>query len=125
MAADTSYDTPSPELQKKYRFLNAFLVVILAILTIKKTLLVITIGSLHFYNLAGLIVPVINVYFIRLILQYRKTGYQFLFILSILALFYPENRQPIEFGLHLLMIVMSAHLYFAMFSRPKVSGSPR
>jgi len=123
MTPDTSHDTPSPDLQKKYRFLNAVLVVILAILTIMKTLAVIMIGSLHLYNLAGLVVPVINLYFIRLILQYRKAGYQFLFILSILALFYPENRQPVEFGLHLLMIVMSAHLYFAMFSRRKVSDS--
>ena len=110
-------NTPPPEIRKKYRILNSILIVVLAVLTCKKTLAVIMVGSLHPYNLAGLVVPVINVYFIRLLLLFQKSGYQFLCILSILALLYPENRQPVESTLYLLIIVMSAHLYFKMFPR--------
>lgn len=110
-------DFPSLELQKKYRILNYALITVLAILTCKKALAVIMTGSFHLYALAGLIVPVINTYFIRLLLRFQKTGYQLLFILSILSLLYPENRQPLEFTLHLLIIVMSAHLYLKLFAK--------
>ena len=115
-------DTASPELRRKYRILNFALITVLTVLTFKKAMAVILAGSLSPYALAGLIVPVINVYFIRLLLQFRKNGYQFLFLLSILALVYPQNRQPVEFTLHLLLIVMSAHLYLRLF--PGKSASP-
>ena len=110
-------NTPPPEIRQKYRLLNYTLVAVLIVLTCKKTLAVIMVGSLSPYNLAGLVVPVINVFFIRLLLLFQKSGYQFICILSILALLYPENRQPIESTLYLLIIVMSAHLYLKMFSQ--------
>jgi len=124
MAANTTYSA-SPEMRKKYRFLNALLVLVLTFLTVKKILAVIMVGSFHLYSLTGLVVPAINIYFIRLIMQYQKTGYQFLCILSILALLYPENRQPIEFGLHLLMIVLCIHLLLVMFPRSKTASSSK
>ncbi len=114
MATRTS-DTPSSDLQRKYRVLNYALITVLVISTFQKALAVIKTGSLAPAALAGLIVPVINIYFVRLLLQFRKMGYQFLFLLSLLALVYPENRQPVEFTLHLLLIVMSAHLYLRLF----------
>jgi len=116
-------NTPRPEMRQKYRLLNYVLIAVLVLLTCKKTLAVIMVGSLHPYNLAGLVVPVINVFFIRLLLLYQKSGYQFLCILSVLALLYPENRQPIESTLYILMIVMSAHLYLKMFPKEISSGS--
>lgn len=109
--------TAAPELRKKYRILNYLLIAVLVVLTCKKTLAVILIGSFHPYNLAGLVVPIINIFFIRLLLMYQKSGYQFLFLLSILALFHPENRQLIESSLHLVMIIMSAHLYIKLFPK--------
>lgn len=114
MATSTA-DTASPELQRKYRFLNYALIGILAVLTCKKVLAIVLAGSMAPAALAGLVVPVINVYFIRLLLLFRKIGYQLVFILSLLALVYPQNRQPVEFALHLLLIVMSAHLYLRLF----------
>lgn len=113
--ATSTPDTPPQDLRRKYRILNYALISILAISTLLKTLVVIKAGSLAPTALAGLVVPVINVYFIRLLLQFRKIGYQFVFLLSILALVYPENRQPVEFALHLLLIIMSAHLYLRLF----------
>ena len=112
-------NTAPPELRKKYRLLNYLLIAVLALLTCKKALAVIMVGSFNVFNLAGLIVPVINVFFIRLLLLYQKSGYQFLCILSVLAFFYPENRQPIESTLYILTIVMSAHLYIKMFPKEK------
>ncbi|MEJ2689813.1 MAG: hypothetical protein P8130_07665 [Deltaproteobacteria bacterium] len=113
--ATSTPDTPPQDLRRKYRILNYALITILAISTLLKTLVVIKAGSLAPTALAGLVVPVINVYFIRLLLQFRKIGYQFVFLLSILALVYPENRQPVEFALHLLLIIMSGHLYLRLF----------
>ena len=65
-------NTASPELRKKYRLLNYLLIAVLALLTCKKALAVIMVGSFNVFNLAGLIVPVINVFFIRLLLLYQK-----------------------------------------------------
>jgi hypothetical protein len=115
MPPRTPPNSPSQELRRKYLILNYALIAILAVSTLQKALVVIKIGSLAPSALAGLIVPAINVYFIRLLLQFRKIGYQLVFLLSILALVYPENRQPTEFTLHLLLIIMSAHLYLRLF----------
>lgn len=120
--AASSPDTPSQGLQRKYRVLNYALITVLAISTLQKSLVVINAGSLAPSALAGLVVPVINVYFIRLLLRFRKIAYQLVFFLSILALVYPQNRQPVELTLHLLLIVMSAHLYLRLF--PGKNTSP-
>ena len=118
---NSTADKAPVALRSKYRILNFALIAVLAVVTAKKALAVILAGSLSPYALAGLIVPVINTYFIGLLLQFRKIGYQFLFILSLLALVYPENRQPVEFTLHLLLLVMSAHLYIRLFPKKDVS----
>lgn len=103
--------------QKTFRPLNLLLVVTLSFLTCKKIYAVFALGSLHPLVLTALIVPAVNVYVLYLILQYDRRGYQYLFVLSLLAMIHPENRHLLEMILHAVLIVFSALLYLKMFPR--------
>ena len=67
----------------------------------------------------SLVVPIINIYVLKEILRFHRLGFQYLFVLSCLALLLPENRQPLELFLTLGMIVLSGYLFRTLFPADK------
>lgn len=101
------------------QLINLCLAIILAFLTFKKLLTAFSFGRLDVFFFTSLVVPIINIYILKEILRFRRLGFQYLFILSCLALVLPENRQPLELFLTLGMILLSAFLYLKLFPKKK------
>lgn len=108
-----------PNHRKKYQVVNFFLAAILLFFTTKKLLTSFSFGSLDIFFLLSLVVPVINIYVLREILRFHRSGYQFLFVLSSLSLLQPENHNLQEIIILCLMIGVSGYLYWQMFPRKK------
>ncbi|MGV1098834.1 hypothetical protein ACUUL3_05425 [Thiovibrio sp. JS02] len=106
-----------PADRKKYQVHNLALVLVLTFVTTKKLITAFSFGALDLFLLISLVVPVINIYLLREILRFRKIGYQFLFVLSILSVLHPENHFPREAALLGSMIGLSGFLYFKMFPK--------
>ncbi|MCB2183177.1 MAG: hypothetical protein KQH63_14185 [Desulfobulbaceae bacterium] len=105
----------NPTDRKKFLLLNLILVIFLTFITAKKLLTALSFGSVDLYLFLGLVVPTINIYVLREILKFHKTGYKFLFILSILSLVQPENHHIQELFILTVMIVLSGFLHQKMF----------
>lgn len=106
-----------PADRKKYQILNLALVMILLFVTAKKLITAFAFGTIDLFLFISLVVPVINLYLLREILRFRKIGYQFLFVLSLLSVFHPENHFVLEGSLLGAMIVLSGILYLKMFPK--------
>lgn len=106
--------------KKKYQYLNLLAVILLVWLTVIKVLDAMAFGRLDLYWLASLVVPMIHIYLLRKILRFQRIGYQFLFVLSCLALFRPENRQFPELLILGMLLVLSGFLYVKMFPSEKM-----
>jgi hypothetical protein len=104
-----------PAERRKNQILNLVLVTILVFVTSKKLIAAFAFGVLDIWLLLMLIVPIVNLYVLRQILRFRRLGYQFLFVLSLLALLQPENRHLQELLLFSTMIVLSGFLYLRLF----------
>jgi hypothetical protein len=65
----------------------------------------------------GLIGPLIHIYIMRELLRNHRLGYQILPILSILALFRPENRIAPDTYMYLTMALLSGLLFFLLFPK--------
>jgi len=104
-----------PEDRNKYRYLNLFLCIILLYLTAKKIPAIFVFDILTVYLLLSLVVPVINIYVLREVMRFHRVGYQFLIVISLLSLFQPENHNPVEGTICVLIAVIAFFLYCRLF----------
>lgn len=104
-----------PRDRGRYQVHNLVLVLILAFVTAKKLLAVFSFGALDLVLLISLVAPVINLYLLREILRFRRVGYQFLCVLSLLALLLPENHFLPEALLQIFMAGLAGFLYLRLF----------
>ena len=112
---------PSLAKRRKYLALHLLLSAILAIMTLMKLWGAAAISGVNLAFFMALVVPAINIYLLKKLLRFRRDGYQFLFILSIIALSQPENHHTLEMSLTAAMILLSGFLYIRVF--PKARGS--
>ena len=108
----------------KYMWINLFLGVVLLAMTLKRLLAIADAGHFDFYLLADFIVPTINFYILRELFLFHRTGYQFLFILTGLSLFYAENRMIPDLLINLGMMGLGAFLYLKLFPKNELIKSP-
>lgn len=115
---------PLEKWRKKYLLLNWLLAAILLFLTWKilyrTAWLFMATQSQGPFNpllLLELIVPAINFYMLRKCLGFQRQGYQFLAVLTVLALFRPENRGAPELYMYLVMLALTGLLYFGLFPK--------
>ena len=106
-----------PNLRKIYQIPNLILATVLIFLTTKKLIAMFSFGRFDIFLLLQLVVPIINIYILKEILRFHRIGYQFLFVLSCLSLLQPENHQPQEAILIVIMIGISGFLYLKMFPK--------
>ena len=108
---------PNPEDKARYLILNMFLSGLLAFVTARKVALAFSFGGFDIYTLMALVVPVINIYIFMEISRFRRIGYQFLAVLSVLSMINPENHHVPEVVILPIMAGISAFLYFKMFPK--------
>ena len=101
------------------------LAAILVIMTGLKLFAAIGIGQVNLYFLLALVVPIINIYVLKKILRFQRTGYQYLFVLSFLSVFQPENHRFIEISLLGIMLFLSGFLYLRMFPKKELLKLPQ
>jgi len=101
--------------RKKHFFINIFLAGILLFLTFKKVYAAASYGHSDLFFFLSLVVPIINMFVLREVLRFHRVGYQFLFILSCLSLFRPENRQTQELLMFAVIIGLSGFLHLKLF----------
>ena len=87
---------PSPDRNQKTLPLRFFILILLVLLTIKQFLFVYLHENSSIALMLGLIGPFIHIYIFRELLRGHRLGYQILPLLSILALFRPENRDNVD-----------------------------
>ncbi len=105
----------SPLDREKFQAVNLLLVLALGFITIKKLFYALSPGSFDLFTLLALVVPTINIYLIREILSYRKTGYQFACVLSALSILNAENRTLPEIVIVPLVTILSGFLWLRIF----------
>ncbi len=106
---------PYPEDKKRFKVISYLLLCILLFITLKKLAFVLSFGVFNFYILLLLVVPAINIYLFIKIVKFKRMGYQFLAILSIISLVNAENRQLPEIILIPIMSGLSGYLLWKMF----------
>lgn len=106
-----------PARRKQYQVVNLVLVALLTFVTFKKLLATFAFGTFDLFLLVSLVVPTINLYLLREILRFRRIGYQFLFVLSLLSLLHPENHFLPEAVMQLTLSLLSGFLYLKIFPR--------
>ncbi len=115
----------SPREREKFQAVNILLVLALGFVTIKKLFYALSPGSFDLFTLLALVVPTINIYIIREILGYRKTGYQFACVLFALSLLNAENRTLPEIVLIPLVTILSGFLWLRLFPVGRGKGVMR
>ncbi len=113
-----------PADRKRFQLTNLLLALVLTFVTTKKLIAIFAFGMMDITLLLSLIVPVVNIYVLREILRFRRLGYQFLVIISILSVAQPDNHQFLELSLHLLMAVGGGWLYLALFPQKDQIAQP-
>lgn len=108
---------PGEERNKKMLPLRLVLLTLLLLLTIKQFLFVYLHENSSIALMLGLIGPFIHMYIIRELLRNHRLGYQILPILSLLALFRPENRIIPDMFMYMGMALLSGLLYFFLFPK--------
>lgn len=108
---------PSGNSRKKTFPITLFLVLLLALLTAKQCLFVYLYGRFDTFAVLTLVGPMIHLFVIRELLLSHRLGYQLLPLLSILALFRPENQIVPDLYMYLCMAVLSAVLYLILFPK--------
>jgi len=106
--------------RKENMWINIFLAAALLGMTLKRLLAISVTGNFDFYLVFDFIVPTINFYVLREILLFQRTGYQFLAVLTGLALFHTENRMFPDLLINLGMIALAAFLYYRMFPKDEI-----
>ncbi len=103
--------------RKKTFLITLFLVILLAMLTIKQCLFIYLHENSNVSLILGFIGPIIHIYIIRELLLSHRLAYQILPLLSILALFRPENRILPDMYMYMCMAVLSSLLYLFLFPK--------
>ena len=118
-------DLPTLKNRQAFLLLNMPLAAILVIMTGIKLFAAIAIGQANIYFFLALVVPIINIYVLKKILRFQRTGYQYLFALSFLSLFQPENHHFLEVSLLGVMLFLSGFLYLRMFPKKELIRLPK
>jgi hypothetical protein len=113
-------DLPTVNRRRTYLLLNLTLAAILLSMTTIKLWAAVSIGRINIYFFLALVVPLINLHVLQKILRFRRTGYQYLFVLSLLSLVQPENHRPLEATLLGAMLLLSAFLYRRLFPKEEL-----
>lgn len=108
---------PDHKRNKKMLPLRLLMFTLLILLTIKQFLFVYLHEASSVDLMLGLIGPLIHVYIMRELLRNHRLGYQILPILSILALFRPENRIAPDMYMYMVMALLSGLLFFFLFPK--------
>ena len=115
---------PTETHRRQNIWINWLLLVFLFVVTSKKIYLIaILITASISYDqftpvlLLNLIVPAINFYILREILLFRRRGYLFLAVVSVLALIRAENRITPDLYLYLTMAGVAVFILLRMFPR--------
>ena len=109
--------------RKAYRYLNILLTLILLFVTTSKILGVVLFAK-GLYIFISLLVPMINMYILKEVFTFRRSGYMFLTILSTLSLAYQENRHFPEILFVLAMIAIASFLYFRLYPKKLLIPAP-
>jgi len=109
--------------KKAYKFLNIFLTLTLLFVTTSKILGVVLFAK-GIYIFISLIVPMINMYILKEVFFFKRSGYRFLAILSALSLAYQENRHFPEILFVIAMIGISSFLYLKLFPKKLLIPAP-
>ena len=115
---------PLGERQKKTSLITLFLVILLAMLTIKQCLFIYLHENSNVSLILGFIGPIIHIYIMRELLLNHRLAYQILPLLSILALFRPENRIIPDMYMYICMAVLSGTLYLFLFPKSEQIEPP-
>jgi len=109
--------------KKAYKYLNILLTLILLFVTISKIVLAVdTETGIYFF--ASLVVPMINMYILKEVLFFQRSGYLFLCILSAISFIHQENRHFPEFLFILAMIAIAVFLYLKLFPKKLLIPAP-
>jgi hypothetical protein len=108
---------PTLKNRQTFLLLNLPLAALLLIMTGIKLFAAMSIGQANYLFFLSLVVPMINIYVLKKILRFRRTGYQYLFVLSFLSLFQPENHRLIEIMIIGVMLFLSGFIYLRMFPK--------
>ncbi len=103
--------------RKKTFLITLCLVVLLAMLTTKQLLFIYLHENSTVSLILGFIAPIIHIYIMRELLLSHRLAYQLLPLLSILALFRPENRIFPDTYMYISMAVVSGLLYLFLFPK--------
>jgi len=125
LASDTNQDELTNQLnnlplanrRKKTYIITLFLVILLTLLTTKQVLFIYLHENSNVSLILGFIAPIIHVYVIRELLLSHRLAYQILPLLSILALFRPENRIEPDMYMYACMAILSGALYLFLFPK--------
>lgn len=118
-------DLPTLQNRRTFLLLNMPLAAILVIMTGLKLAASVSIGQANMYFFLSLVVPIINIYVLKKILRFERTGYQYLFVLSFLSLFQPENHRILEISLLGVMLFLSGLIYLRMFPKKELRKLPK
>jgi hypothetical protein len=110
-------DQPTLKNRQTFLLLNLPLAALLLIMTGIKLFAAMSIGQANYLFFLSLVVPMINIYVLKKILRFRRNGYQYLFVLSFLSLFQPENHRLIEIMIIGIMLFLSGFIYLRMFPK--------
>lgn len=115
----------TPGKKNKYQYLNLFLAILLAFITAKKLIAIFAALSMTglLMTLLNLVVPAVNLYVMREVLRFRRLGYQFLVVISILSLLQPENHALQEMAIFVILGAGAAFLYMQMFPKKEILRS--
>ncbi len=106
---------PAPEPRRKYLYLNIMLISMLGIITARKLYSLWGLDTFNIFTLFILVVPTINIYLMREIMLFHRTGFQFTAILSAISLLNAENRGLPEIVFIPIMVGIAAFLYFKLY----------
>jgi len=109
--------------KKAYRYLNILLTLILLFVTTSKILGVVLFAK-GLYIVILLLVPMINMYILKEVFFFKRSGFMFLVILSTLSLIYQENRHFPEILFVLAMIAIASFLFFKLFPKKLLIPAP-
>lgn len=115
---------PTLKNRRTFLLLNLPLAAILLIMTGLKFFASVAIGQPNIPFFLSLVVPIINIFVLKKIMRFERTGYQYLFVLSFLSLFQPENHRFLEITLLGVMLFLAGFLYLRMFPRKELIASP-
>jgi len=106
---------PAPEPRRKYLYLNIMLISMLGIITARKLYSLWGIDTFNIFTLFILVVPTINIYLMRELMLFHRTGFQFTAILCAVSLLNAENRMLPEIVFIPLIVALSGFLYYKLY----------